>query len=113
MGIGEILKNIATGTTKGESKKGPVQKCPNCGETVLLSMDRCPKCGVHVKSMFRRKCPKCADLNELDAKKCRKCGYDFVAELERAQRTVYVCPICGYRMDAILTQCPACNTRFL
>jgi rubrerythrin len=76
-------------------------------------MERCPKCGTHIKSMFRRKCPNCGSLNELDAPACVKCKYSFEAELERAKRTYYVCPICGYRSEAFLTQCPACNTKFM
>jgi len=113
MGILDMLKSASQG--KGETRKGDVQKCPNCGETVLISMTRCPKCGTHIKTMFRRKCPnkKCGTLNDLDAKRCVKCGFDFQEELNRAERTVYRCPICGYKMDALLTACPACNTRFM
>ena len=76
-------------------------------------MERCPKCGVRIKSMFRRKCPQMRHPNELDIKMCTNCHYDFEAELERAKKTFYVCPICGYKMEALLTQCPACNTRFM
>lgn len=113
MGIMDMLRTASGG--KGNGKKGDVQKCPHCGETVLITMERCPKCGTHIKSMFKRKCPnkKCETLNELDAKRCVKCGFDFDAELKRAERTVYRCPICGYKMEALLTQCPACNTRFM
>jgi anaerobic ribonucleoside-triphosphate reductase len=113
MGIGDLLKGIFTGPPPSSSRKGQVQSCPNCGEKVNLSMERCPKCGVRIKSMFRRKCPKCQTLVELDAKKCTKCGYSFEAELERANKTFYICPICSYKMEAMLTQCPACNTRFM
>ncbi len=113
MGLGDVIKGFVKGPPPSSSRKGQVQKCPNCGEAVNLSMERCPKCGVRVKSMFRRKCPKCQTLNELDIKKCTKCGYNFEAELERANKTYYVCPICGYKMEAMLTQCPACNTRFM
>lgn len=113
MGLGEVLGNIFRGGGAASSRKGQAQSCPNCGERVNLSMERCPKCGVRIKSMFRRKCPKCGALNELDVKACTQCGYDFEAELERAKKTYYVCPICGYKMEAMLTQCPACNTRFM
>lgn len=110
MGIGDVFKNMFGGAPKG---KGEPAKCPNCGEKVHLNMERCPKCGVRIKSMFRRKCPRCGTLNELDIKKCVKCFYDFQAEVERAKKTYYVCPICGYKMEAMLTACPACNRRFM
>ncbi|MEW6748474.1 MAG: zinc ribbon domain-containing protein [Candidatus Micrarchaeota archaeon] len=113
MGLGEIIGRIVQGGGASSKRKGQVQNCPNCGEKVNLSMERCPKCGVRIKSMFRRKCPRCGTLNELDVRKCVKCFYDFEAELERANKTFYVCPICGYKMDGILTRCPACNTRFM
>jgi len=113
MGIGEVLGNMLKGGGTTSSHKGQVQECPSCGEKVNLSMERCPKCGVRIKSMFRRRCPKCGALNELDIKKCAKCGYDFEAELERAKKTYYVCPICGFKMESMMTQCPACNTRFM
>ncbi|MBU0528104.1 MAG: zinc ribbon domain-containing protein [Candidatus Micrarchaeota archaeon] len=109
MGLLDIFKSQKSSS----GRKGQKQKCPNCGETVDLSMERCPKCGVRIKSMFRRKCPKCKNLIELDAKKCNKCGYSFEAELQRAKKTYYVCPICGYKMEAMLTRCPACNRRFM
>jgi len=110
MGLGDIFKGMAAG--RGSDRKEPAV-CPNCGEKVDLGMERCPKCGVRIKSMFRRKCPKCGTPNELDIKRCTKCRYDFEAELERAKKTYHVCPICGYKMDSLLTQCPACNTRFM
>jgi anaerobic ribonucleoside-triphosphate reductase len=113
MGLGDLLGGLLKGPPASSNRKGQVQACPSCGERVNLSMERCPKCGVRVKSMFRRKCPKCQELIELDAKKCGKCGYSFEAELERANKTFYVCPICGYKMEALLSQCPACNTRFM
>ncbi len=113
MGLGDILKGVVKGKPPSSDRKGQVQKCLNCGETINLSMERCPKCGVRIKSMFRRKCPKCGNLVELDAKKCTKCGFSFEAELERANKTFYICPICGYKMETMLTQCPACNTRFM
>jgi len=114
MGLGELIGNaIRGGGGAASDRKGQSQPCPSCGETINFSMERCPKCGVRIKSMFRRKCPKCGALNELDVKKCVKCGYDYEAGLERAKRTFYVCPVCGYKMEALLTQCPACGTRFM
>lgn len=113
MGLGELIGNMIKGPPPGSGRKGQVQSCPNCGERVNLSMERCPKCGVRIKSMFRRKCPRCQALNEIDAVKCTKCGYSFEAELERANKTFYICPICNYKMSDFLTRCPACNTRFM
>lgn len=112
MGLFDLFKGAIKGG-KGGKLKGQVQKCPNCGETVTLDMERCSKCGVRIKSMFRRKCPKCGTLNELDSKKCSSCKYDFEAEIERAKKSYYICPICGYRSEAFLTSCPACGTRFM
>ena len=112
MGLFDIL-NGALGGGSSSVKKGPKQKCPSCKSDITLDMERCPKCGVHVSSMFRMKCPKCQTLNDLKAKKCTKCGYDFEAELSRAEKTVYRCPICGYKSESFLTSCPACGTRFV
>lgn len=111
MGLFDLFKKAIRGG--GPAKKGQVQKCPSCGETVTLDMERCPKCGVRIKSMFRRKCPKCETLNELDNKVCSNCGYNFEAELERAKKTYYICPICRFKSEAYLTRCPACGTRFV
>ena len=108
MGIGDFL-----GEVFHTKKKGEKHKCPNCCAEITLDMERCPKCGVRIKSMFRRKCPKCGTLNELDIKKCIKCGYDFEAEMEQAKKTYYICPICGYKSSSFLTQCPACGTKFV
>lgn len=98
---------------KEANPKGGKAKCPGCGAEVTLDMERCPSCGVHIKSMFRKKCPKCEELNELDAERCAKCRYDFAVELARAKKTVYVCPICGYKADYYMLRCPSCNTRFV
>lgn len=111
MGLGDLIGNAIKGNPSRD--KGQNRPCPNCGESINLSMERCPKCGVRIKSMFRRTCPRCNTYNELDAKKCKNCFYDFEAELERANKTFYVCPICGFKMETLLTQCPACNTRFM
>jgi len=88
-------------------------KCPSCGAKVTLDMERCPSCGVRIKSMFRKKCPKCGELNELDAKKCVNGDYDFEAEVARAKKQVWRCPICSYEMDTLYTKCPVCGTRFM
>lgn len=112
MGVLELIQNALKGRGS-DTRKGPSQKCPSCGEKVTLDMERCPKCGVRIKSMFRRQCPQCQTLNSLDEKRCTNCKYDFEAELERAQRTYYVCPICSFKSEAFLTRCPACNTRFV
>ncbi len=96
--------------SKFKSKK---RKCPNCGETVDLTMKRCPKCGVRIKSMFRIRCPRCKTLNEIDAKRCVNCGNPFEEEKKQKPKTYFVCPICGYRMTDFLTQCPVCGTRFV
>lgn len=98
---------------KESNPKGRKAKCPGCGAEVMLDMERCPSCGVHIKSMFRKKCPKCEELNELDAERCTKCRYDFAVELARAKKTVYVCPICGYKADYYMLRCPSCNARFV
>ena len=113
MGLLDIFKGVLGGGKSGKTHKGQKQKCPNCGEFVTLDMERCPKCGVRIKSMFRMKCPKCKTLNELDAKKCKECGYNFEAELARAKKTYFICPICRYKSDAFLPKCPACGTRFM
>ncbi|MEM4367062.1 MAG: zinc ribbon domain-containing protein [Candidatus Anstonellales archaeon] len=93
-------------------KKGKTYKCPDCGTAITLDMKRCPKCGTHISTMFKLRCPNCKELNELDAERCKKCKYDFAAERYKT-RSIYVCPICGYRSEAYLTQCPSCGTRFI
>ncbi|MFH1222325.1 MAG: zinc ribbon domain-containing protein [Candidatus Micrarchaeota archaeon] len=110
MGIGDVIGGMLSGKKSTSGKK---MKCPNCGADVTLDMERCQKCGVRIKSMFRRKCPKCETLNEIDADNCVKCGYNFEAERAELKRTYYVCPICGFKSEAFLTQCPACNTKFV
>ena len=111
MGLLDLLGGMFKGEKDTLAKKK--FKCPNCGANVTLDMERCLSCGVRIKSMFRKKCPKCKELNELDAKRCVKCGFDFEAEIKRAKKTVYRCPICGYEMSALLSKCPVCGTRFM
>lgn len=108
MGLGDLLGNIF-----GKPKSDQDKKCPNCGASVNIKESRCPSCGTHIKAMFRRKCPKCNRLNELDSKFCSECRYSFEAEFERARHVEFICPICGFRCDALLTSCPACNTKFI
>lgn len=98
---------------KKEKEKGRNLKCPDCGADVTLEMERCQKCGVHVKSMFRKRCPKCDETNEIDAERCAKCKYDFAVEIALAKKTVYLCPRCGYKADYYMLRCPACNTKFV
>jgi anaerobic ribonucleoside-triphosphate reductase len=111
MGLADFISGMLKG--RKPARKGQAQKCPSCGEPINLSMERCPKCGVRIKSMFRRKCPKCGTLNELDAKQCTKCYFDFEAEYQRAKKTYYLCPRCGYKMESFFSRCPACNTRLM
>lgn len=113
MGLGELLGNVISGKGNASNRKSQIQNCPNCGETVNLSMERCPKCGVMISSMFRRKCPKCNTLNELENPKCLNCRYEFDAKLERAKKTYYVCPICRHQTEVLFTKCPVCGTRFM
>jgi anaerobic ribonucleoside-triphosphate reductase len=110
MGLLDILRGFFR--NEGDTLAKKKFKCPNCGYyPITLDMERCPNCGVRIKSMFRKKCPKCGELNELDAKVCVKCGYDFEAEIKRATKTIYRCPICGYESDVFFTVCPVCGTR--
>lgn len=111
MGIVDVL----AGALGGKEKKTLASKdfkCPNCGARVTLDMERCHKCGVRIKSMFRKKCPRCKALNELDAGICVECGYDFESEVRAAKKTQYVCPRCGYKMDVYMMKCPVCGVRF-
>ncbi|OIO21279.1 hypothetical protein COV61_05495 [Candidatus Micrarchaeota archaeon CG11_big_fil_rev_8_21_14_0_20_47_5] len=95
----------------GKKKEGGFQlKCQNCQAAITSEMERCPKCGTRLSSMFRIKCPKCEEANEWGAKKCKKCEYDF--EVRALRRTRFVCPICRYEADYYMLSCPACGTRF-
>ncbi|MEM2948458.1 MAG: zinc ribbon domain-containing protein [Candidatus Anstonellales archaeon] len=110
MGVLDLLLGWLKGKPKYAEKK---YECPNCGEEITLNMERCPKCGTRIKSMFRKKCPKCGTANQIDAKKCEKCGFDF-EELEvKERKTIYRCPRCGYRMDYYATRCPSCGIKFM
>lgn len=98
---------------KNKERKSNLPKCPNCNAFVNLKLERCQSCGVRIKSMFRYRCPKCQELNEIDLKKCKKCFYDFEASTEKPKKTSYLCPICNYSMETIMTACPACGTKFM
>lgn len=111
MGLIGALKD-ALGKKDKKTLASKEFKCPNCGAPVKLGWERCLKCGVRIKSMFRKKCPKCKAMNELDAKICSECEYDFEAEIRRAKKTKWRCPRCGYEMDAYMTSCPVCGVRF-
>ncbi len=96
---------------------GTWMDCPNCKERINLSMDRCPKCGTHIDSMFRIKCPKCKTENSLRAKQCEKCK--TLLSLPGAgtggapPKPQYACPRCGYRADYFMSECPACGVKFV
>ncbi|MBI5222960.1 hypothetical protein HY990_00915 [Candidatus Micrarchaeota archaeon] len=113
MGLSDVFKGMFSKKSEMPEGKGTNElKCPNCATPISLSMERCPSCGVRIKSMFRMRCPKCNALNELGSKKCSKCFYDFSVPSEKPKKS-YVCPICGYEMDTFLTSCPACSTSFV
>lgn len=95
----------------GEKEKR--YKCLNCGAKITLDMERCPKCGTRISSMYRKKCPNCGTLNELRAKKCEKCKYDFEAAEALAREKRYKCPICGFEFDYRPRECPVCGTKFI
>lgn len=111
MGFGDIFGNLFKKKSSLRDRKP--QKCPSCSEMITLDMERCPKCGVRIASMFRVRCPKCKTLNELNASKCSKCLYEFEPQEERPKKTYYVCPICGHKSEVFLTRCIVCNTRFV
>lgn len=112
MGILEVIGGALGGGKKKDTLASKKYKCPNCGENVTLEMERCAKCGIRIKSMFRKKCPKCGTANELDNEVCSECKYDFNAEIRAAKKTLYKCPRCGYEMDVWMQSCPACGVRF-
>ena len=93
--------------------------CPDCHTRINLSMERCPKCGTHVDSMFRLKCPHCKNENPLRAKQCEKCkkpltppGASGGSGGGASGKQIYTCPRCGYRADYFMTQCPSCGVKF-
>jgi DNA-directed RNA polymerase subunit RPC12/RpoP len=108
MGLGDLL----SGVLKPKPQAGRKAECPKCKEKVTLDMERCPKCGTHISSMFRLECPQCKAQNELNAEKCAKCGYEFVQQ-PAARREQYRCPLCGYVADYYMMSCPSCGARFV
>jgi DNA-directed RNA polymerase subunit RPC12/RpoP len=88
------------------------QNCPNCGERINLAMERCPKCGTHIDSMFRLKCPSCGHENQLRAKKCEKCNAPLVMP-KKSEERVYVCPRCNFKANYRMTECPVCGVKFI
>lgn len=112
MGFFDFIGKGLEGKKEKSTLASKGYKCPNCGADVKIDWERCQKCGVRIKSMFRKKCPKCQAMNQLDAKICENCKYDFEAEIRAAKKTVYKCPRCGYEMEAYMQQCPGCGVRF-
>jgi predicted amidophosphoribosyltransferase len=90
--------------------------CPDCKTKINLGMERCPKCGTHIDSMFRLKCPNCKNENPLRAKQCEKCKKPLTPPGGSGGggggQPVYTCPRCGYRANYFMTQCPECGVRF-
>ncbi|MCX8175426.1 MAG: zinc ribbon domain-containing protein [Candidatus Micrarchaeota archaeon] len=112
MGIGELLSNMAKGLFGSNPHANRKAKCPKCASELTLGMERCPKCGTHVESMFRIECPKCKEQNELKAEKCKNCGFSFVRQ-PTTGRVQYRCPICGYVADYYMLSCPSCGVKFI
>lgn len=98
---------------KGSNDENRELPCPNCKKPVNLSMERCPGCGVRVASMFRIECPKCGTMNKLDAKECEKCKKFLGVIEEEGKGKEFICPLCGYKMKTLLSQCPGCDARFM
>ncbi len=111
MGLFQLFKDALF--PKNRDRPLMKAKCPKCKTDVDTRMERCPNCGTHIEAMFRIKCPECGTANKLDARECVKCRHGFYAPSEAtARKTVYTCPICGYRADFYMSACPACGTRF-
>jgi ribosomal protein L40E len=110
--LGDI-KDTLFGWIFQDKKVNLEAKCPKCGAKVNTTMERCPGCGTHISSMFRLKCPRCEESNPLDATVCRKCGMEFARKEEEAPSSVsYACPMCGYRANYFMLQCPSCGVKF-
>lgn len=111
MGLLDLIKEAASEKPHAERKAA----CPKCKGPVVLGMERCPKCGTHLESMFRIECPKCKTANPLNASTCSKCGYGLSDKKERAppEGISYRCPICGYGANYYMLSCPSCGTRFV
>ena len=111
MGLLDMLKEVAK--ARMGSGGGQTLKCPSCGETITSDIERCPKCGTHLASMFHKKCPNCKEYSELSDKRCKKCGYDFEMAETQSSKQTYRCPRCGYVADYFMLSCPACGVKFV
>ncbi len=110
MGILELLSNVL----KPKPHANMRAKCPKCKTDLTLGLDRCPKCGTHIDSMFRIECPQCKTANELTAEKCKNCGFRLIAEqVPAGGKQQYRCPLCGYVADYYMLSCPACGVKFV
>ncbi|GEM_PF-368417 len=114
MGILSMLKEALSGGLTRE-KRAPIEaKCPKCKEKLTTDMVRCPGCGTHVSSMFRIECPNCKEKNDVSAAACAKCGMSFVPKKEEEYRPPsYICPLCGYKANYYMLQCPSCGVKFI
>lgn len=104
MGFFDFLK----GLFKSKKKEEHPLKCPNCGQAILLDMERCYGCGVRINSLIKLKCPKCNESNEGNAEKCTQCG----ASLDEAH-FVYRCHVCGNEAERFFAVCEVCGTRMV
>ncbi|MCX8198326.1 MAG: zinc ribbon domain-containing protein [Candidatus Micrarchaeota archaeon] len=111
MGLLELLSGIF----KAKPHSHLRAKCPKCKADVNLGMERCPKCGTHIESMFRIECPRCKTPNEISAAKCSGCGLGLVGQQvpSGSGRQQYRCPLCGYVADYYMMSCPSCGVRFI
>ncbi|VVB66079.1 Double zinc ribbon [Candidatus Gugararchaeum adminiculabundum] len=113
MGIIDALKKAGKSMVTGSRGSGMTLTCPNCKEKVNSEMERCPKCGVHLSSMFKVTCPNCKKEIGLKDESCKYCGTNFKQKSSAGGgRQKYRCPICGYLADYYMLQCPACGTKF-
>ena len=112
MGFLDFIKDGLTKRDKTPIGPGKTLECQKCHKKIDSGMERCPNCGTHVSSMFRIKCPKCSETNDWEAKKCAKCGLDFYGTTNTG-KTVYTCPMCGYKADYFMLSCPACGVKFV
>ena len=111
MGIMELISDALKPKPHANRKA----KCPKCKSDITLGMERCPKCGTHIESLFRIECPKCKTANELNAIKCTKCGYDLSDKKQAPapSQVQYRCPICGYVANYYMLSCPSCGIKFI
>ncbi|VVC01565.1 Double zinc ribbon [uncultured archaeon] len=111
MGLLDLIRGSVNEKPHAERKA----ECPKCKEPVSLGMERCPKCGTRLESMFRIECPKCKTANPLNSPRCSKCGYDISDRKTPAppEGVQYRCPICSYTANYYMLSCPSCGTRFV